>query len=158
MRKNIGILFTCLIFVIVQESFLFEFFGASLNPNLIIAFCFSFMLMDDYEGALFTAFMGGLFHDFLGVGIVGLSSMILVLALVFSQWVKKTIFRGMWVQALFIVGFTVVYKLLVSLPDINYSFKVLMSGFLNVGLSLLLFSMLKKFKVSFLSTEYRIKA
>lgn len=158
MRKNLSILIISLIFVIFQESFMLEFFGSALNPNLIICLCFGFMLIDDYEDALFTAFIGGLFYDFLGVGIVGLTSFILILFLAASQWVKKTIFRGAWVQILFIIITTLFFKVAMTYPDFVYSSRVLMSGVFNVAVALVFYALLEKARKRFLSAEYRIKA
>ena len=158
MRKNLGILLISLIFVIFQESFMLEFFGSALNPNLIVCVCFAFMLIDDYDGALFTAFMGGLFYDLLGVGVVGLASFILILFLAASQWVKKTVLRGAWVQILFIILATVFFKTALAYPDFVYNTGILVSGVINVFISILFYGLLIKIKNRFLSTEYRIKA
>jgi len=158
MRKNLVIMFVCLIFVIFQESFLLEFFGAALNPNLIIALCFTFIFIDDIDSAMFTALIGGLFLDFLGVSIVGLSSLILILLLVISRWMKKTVFRGIWVQIGLIIGSTIIFKLLMGYPGLVYSNKILFSGFLNSAISLVFYLILSKIRQRYLSTEYRIKA
>ena len=158
MRKSIIILILSLIFVIFQESFLLEFFGNALNPNLVISLCFGFMLIDDYHDALFTAFIGGLFYDFLGVGIVGLTSFILIVFLATSRWVRKTIFRGAWVQMIFIIVTTVFFKVVMTYPDFDYSSKILASGVVNALISLIFYVVLEKIRKRFLSTEYRIKA
>jgi len=158
MRKNIIITFVCLVFVIFQESFMLEFFGSALNPNLIIALAFSFMFIDDTKRAMFTALIGGLFLDFLGVSIVGLSSFILIVSLGFTAWTKKTVFRGVWTQVVLVIVSTVVFKLLMGYPDIVYSGKLLASGVLNAAISLVFFLVLNKSRQRYLSVEYRIKA
>lgn len=158
MRKNIAIIFICLMFVIFQESFMLEFFGSALNPNLIIALSFSFIFVDDYKTAFYAALIGGLFLDFLGVGIVGLSSFILILLLVISRWVKKTMFRGIGMQMVLVVVSTIVFKMVMNFPDMVYSGKILFSGVLNSIMSLLVYMVLKRMGERYLSTEYRIKA
>ena len=158
MRKNIAIIIICLVFVIFQESFMLEFFGSALNPNLIIALSFSFIFIDDYDPALFTALIGGLLLDFLRVGIVGLSSFLIILLLVFSRWIKKTIFRGVWIQIVMIIVSTIVFKLVINYPDVIYSGKILFSGLLNSTVSSLIFLILNRIRQRYLSIEYRIKA
>ncbi|MFC1756054.1 hypothetical protein ACFLZK_01560 [Patescibacteria group bacterium] len=158
MRKSIAIIIICLVFVIFQESFMLEFFGGAINPNLIIALAFSFMFIDDYRTAMFTALVGGIFLDFLGVGIIGLSSFLLILFLLFSRWIKKTIFRGIWIQIVMIIVSTIVFKLVINYPDMIYSGKILFSGLINSIISSLIFLVLNKIRQRYLSIEYRIKA
>jgi len=158
MRKNITILILSLILVIFQESFLLEFFGGALNPNLIIALCFGFMFNEEYDTALFAALIGGLFLDFLSVGIVGMTSIAIIVCLVLSQWVKRTIFMGAWVHIVFVIASTVFYKVIMSYPDFDYNGKILISCIINLVLSLGFYAILRRFKNRFLSTEYRIKS
>ncbi len=158
MSKNITILIICLALAIFQESFLLEFFGAALNPNLIIGLCFAFIFIDDYESALFTALMGGLFLDFLGTSIVGLSSLVLILLLLASKWVKRSVFRGIGFQVGLIIISTIVFKVVLGYPEFAYSSPIFFSGILNSAFSWVTYLVLKRSKQRYLSTEYRIKA
>jgi len=158
MRKYLFITVLNLIIILIQESFSWEFFGNALNPNFIIAICFAFIIIDDHQGALYSAFIGGLWLDLAGVGVVGLSSFTLVFLLALAIWVKRVLFKGTWFQVLMVIASTIIFKLVMNYPDLTYSWKLFFSGLLGALVSLGFYLILSKTRRRYLSFEYRIKA
>jgi len=158
MRKYLFITIINLVIVLLQESFSWEFFGQAMNPNFIVAISFAFLMIDDHRGALFSAFIGGFWLDLVGVGIVGLSSFFLVLLLAIALWIKKSTVKAMWFQALLIIGATIIFKLVISYPELNYSWQLFLSGVLSSIISLGFYYILSRTKHRYLSFEFRIKA
>ncbi len=158
MRKYLFITIINLVIILLQESFSWEFFGQTMNPSFIIAISFAFLMIDDHPGALFSAFIGGLWLDLVGVGIVGLSSFALVLLLAVSLWIKKSMVGAIWFQATLIVGATIIFKLIISYPELIYSWKLFFSAVLSSIISLGFYYILSRTKHRYLSFEFRIKA
>ena len=158
MRKYLLITILGLVLTLLQESFTWEFFGAAINPNLILAMCFAFLLADDRRGALYSAFIGGLWLDLTGVGIVGLSSFVLVLLLVIASWIRNTLFKGVWIQVTVIICSTILFKLIMSYPQLVYSWKLFAAGTLTTLTSLAIYWVLDHTRQRYLSFEFRIRA
>ncbi len=158
MRKYVLITIFSLVVVLIQESFSWEFFGQAINPSIVIAICFAFLMVDDHLGALFSALIGGLWLDLVGVGIVGVSSFALVILLALAVWVKNSMLRAIWVQAVLVIGVTIIFKLIISYPELTYSWKVFFSGVLSSIISLGFHYILSRTKHRYLSFEFRIKA
>jgi hypothetical protein len=89
---------------------------------------------------------------------VGLTPFILILFLAGSQWVRKTIFRGAWVQMVFVIITTVFFKVAMTYPEFAYNGRILAAGVINAVVALIFYVILEKIRKRFLSTEYRIKA
>lgn len=158
MRKYLLITIFILLTVLIQDSFSLEFLGPALNPNLVLALSFAFLLVEDRQSALYSAFIGGLWIDLLGVGIVGLSSFIFVLMIIIASWVRRRLISGLWVQMVLITVFTGIYKLIVNYPNFNYSWSLVLSGLLTLLIMNLVHIVLSRYKTRYLSFEFRIKA
>lgn len=158
MRKYFIIFIINLIIIFLQESFLVELFGPFLNPNLIIGLGYAFLLSGDDDLALFSLLVGGIILDLLGTGIIGLSSLVLVLLMLISFQVRKTIFRGILNQIIFIVISVVIYKMLSSYPPLIYNFRLVVSGAISAVIAVIVSQILIKFKERYLSFEFRIRA
>ena len=158
MRKYIVIAIINIILIFLEESFFYELFGAELNPNLVIALSFALIIVKEDELALYAALIGGFFLDLLGAGIIGLSSLTLILLMQISMKVGKTIYRGLITQLIFIVITTIVYKILMNYPPLYYNKTLFFSGVMTASLSVLISQALARFKKRYLSTEFRIKA
>ncbi|HLC93811.1 MAG TPA: hypothetical protein VJG85_02225 [Patescibacteria group bacterium] len=102
MKKYLVIFFVNIVLVLFQNSFLFVFLGGEANPNLILAFAFSLLLLDKSEEALFSAFVGGLLIDLLGFTMPGLSSLVFLLAIYIGLFIKKYLFKS-WVLQLIVL-------------------------------------------------------
>ncbi len=158
MRKYFLITIFSLILVLLEESFAGEFLGAALNPNLILALSFAFLFADDRRASLYSALIGGLWLDLMGVGIVGLSSFMLVLLLILASWIRNALFKGVWVQVVVIVCSTMLFKLIMNYPQMNYSWKLVVAGILTSLISLIFYWGLSRTRQRFLSFEFRIRA
>lgn len=158
MRKYLLITTLNLILVLVQGSFIWEFFGSLLNPNLIIALCFAFLLIDDHQAAMFSAFIGGLWLDLAGTGVIGLSSVVLLVLVSSAMWIRRTLFKGAWVQGALIIGSTIMFKLILNYPDLFYSWMLLIAGGLTCLFSFIFYLVLGRTKQRYLSFEFRIRA
>jgi len=158
MKKYLFITIFNLVAVLLQESFSWEFFGQAINPSFIVAISFAFLMVDDHPGAMFSAFIGGLWLDLVGVGIVGMSTFALVLLLVLAMWIKKSMVEAAWFQAILIIGATIIFKLVISYPELTYSWKLFFSGILTSMISLGFHYILSRTKHRYLSFEFRIKA
>jgi hypothetical protein len=158
MRKYFLIFIVNLILIFLQESFLSEIFGPFLNPSLVISLGYAFLLSEDDDLALFSLLVGGLILDLLGTGIIGLSSVVLVFLLLISFQVRKTIFRGVLTQIVFIIITTVIFKMISGYPPLVYNFKLILSGVANAALAVFAAQILTRFKKRYLSLEFRIKA
>ncbi|HSX39208.1 MAG TPA: hypothetical protein VLI92_01310 [Candidatus Saccharimonadales bacterium] len=78
--KKIGVLiFVNILLVILQNSFFNELFSAKFNPNLVMAFGFAFLLMNDEEVGLSSLLIGGLVYDLLTFVTVGFSSFLFLI-------------------------------------------------------------------------------
>ena len=158
MRNHFFVSIVILVLVLVQESFLLEFFGSYLNPSLVIALAYGLLLTDDESLALYSGFFGGLMLDMVGVGLVGLSSLVLVVLLLVAIFIRKTVFRGFGYQLLMIVLTNVIYVLVLNFPNLGFSSGLLFSGALS-GLIALAFSLVvRRMRKRYLSSEYRIRA
>jgi rod shape-determining protein MreD len=158
MRKYFIVTIVNIILIFLQESFLVELFGVAFNPNLVIALGFSLVLVDEDDLALFSVLIGGLFLDLLSTGIIGLSSLVLVLLLYMAIQARKTIYRGVFTQLIFVVITAIIYKILANYPPIVYERTLFYSGIYTSVLVLFLRQILLKFKKRYLSSEFRIKA
>lgn len=159
MYKNIWIiLIVNLILALIQQSFLHEFFGGGFNPNLVLSLAFAFLLIEEDQLALISAIFGGLFLDLGLVSIIGLSPFIFLMFILFSQIIKRTVFRGVILQILLIIVSTVIYKIFLNFPELQVNYKFVVSGVLNSFISITLMYFFTKSSERFLSIEYRIKA
>lgn len=102
MKKFLVITFVNILLVLLQSSFLRELVGPSNTPNLVLAFSFSLFFMDFEDMSLMSAFIGGLFLDFFGFSIVGLTPLIITGSLLLFTFVKRYLFRG-WVSNVLLV-------------------------------------------------------
>jgi|GEM_PF-4521276 len=158
MRKYLFITITTLILVLIQDSFLWEFLGTEFNPSLIIALCFALIFCDDSAGALFCALVGGLWLDLMGVGIVGLSSFLLLLLLLAAMWIRRSLLRGVWIQILLVIIITIVFKIAMNYPEAIFSWRLLFSGLLNFLIAMLIHYIIGRTRQKYLSFEFRIRA
>ena len=110
MNRYLIILIANILLSLFQTSFLNELFGTYLNFNLILAFSFSFLLLDEDELSVFSAFTGGLMLDMLSLGFVGSYAMFLTISLYISYLVKRYIFKSFVFQLILVFIFSVLYK------------------------------------------------
>ncbi len=158
MRKYLIIIFINLLLVFVQESFFLEFFGTVFNPHLVTSLGFSFILLEDDHNGLASMFIGGLLLDLLGTGVIGLSSLVLIVMLLISMLVRKTFFRGLITQIFFIILTTVVFKILMNYPHIIFDKNLILSGLITSFIALLFSFVIRRLKQRYLSLEFRIRA
>lgn len=158
MKRVLLLIFMNLILVLLQASFLAEFLGGSLNPNLVVSLAYAFALADDDTSASLSMFIGSFFLDLQGTSIVGLSILFFVLILHLSILLRKTIFKGYGTQILFIFLSTVIYKMLISGFDFSLNFSLVFSGVITAVLAAVMAYFIRRFQIRYVSTEYRIRA
>ena len=138
MRNFITLFSVNLILALLQSSFLRELVGVSFTPNLVIAFAASLFFMDLEDLSLMSALLGGIFLDFFGFSIVGLTPLIITGSLVLFTFVKKYLFRG-WISNVVVVFLTqVVYMGLIS-GQFSSASSVLYSAFATFIFSIIFY-------------------
>ena len=83
-----------IVLVILQTSFFSVLFGNEINPNLIFAFCFAFLLLDDLNSALISGIVLGTIFDILTGSTIGLSALLLVLGIYGAYYFERHVLRG----------------------------------------------------------------
>jgi len=81
-------------------------------PILIFTFSLALLSLDGLERAYFSAFVGGLFLDLLGEGLLGWTSTIFMLFLLLVFFIKKYIFDSLFLYILACVAFSLVWEFL----------------------------------------------
>ncbi|OGC46366.1 hypothetical protein A2V49_02390 [candidate division WWE3 bacterium RBG_19FT_COMBO_34_6] len=158
MKKIFLVLIVSLILVFIENSFSYEFLGRMLNPSLILALSFAFVLTGDDKLALFTGLFGGIFTDFIGTWVIGSSSTFFVVSIYISIILKTTMFKGKVFQLVLITLCTLFYKFIFNLADFNFSLSYILGAALTMLCSSIFFYVISKISTKYLSTEYRIKA
>ena len=158
MKKIFFVFTVSLILVLIENSFNYEFFSRILNPSLILALSFAFVLVGDDKLALLTGLFGGLFTDFIGTGVIGLSSTIFVISIYVSIIIKTTLFKGKVFQLVLITICTLLYKFIFNMANFNFSISYLVGAALTMLCSSVFFYVISRISTKYLSTEYRIKA
>ena len=136
MKKVLILLIVNIFLVLIQGSFLRELMGSAFMPNLVVAFAFAFFFADREDLALTSAFIGGLLQDLFGFSIVGISSLVIIGALIFFKFVKQYLFRG-WMA-----NFILVFLTQVLYVSVLSGFSRPSGELLYTGISTLLFSIL----------------
>lgn len=109
--KKVIILFGINLFlVLMQTSFLNVFFGAALNPDLVLAFALALLLANKSEYSLFSALIGGLIYDLRGTNLIGESALLMIAVLFAISYSRKYVFKGWPVQILSLFVSFVLYK------------------------------------------------
>ena len=134
MKKVLILLIVNIFLVLIQGSFLRELMGSAFMPNLVVAFAFAFFFADREDLALTSAFIGGLLQDLFGFSIVGISSLVIIGALIFFKFVKQYLFRG-WMA-----NFILVFLTQVLYVSVLSGFSRPGGELLYTGISTLLFS------------------
>jgi rod shape-determining protein MreD len=130
MKNKNYLVITIFLFILVlfQTSFFSEIFGRFLNPNLVIALVFAYLVMDKAQEAFFSAFVGGLLLDISGNTIVGLSSLILVSIIIFTLLAKKLVQKGgILLTVILLIAFPV-YTMIINYPNYIISLGLLIGA------------------------------
>lgn len=137
MKYKDYLIITFIIFILAlfQTSFFAEVFGNSLNPNLILVLVFAFLFMDKTQEALFSTFVGGLLLDTLGNSIMGLSSLLLVCAVLLTLFAKKFVQESKYFQGILLLGSYLVYAVVINLNNPVITFKLFIGAFLTLLLA-----------------------
>lgn len=110
MKKILYLFLINLVLVLFQTSFFSEIFGINLNPNLILAFGFAFMFVNQEEEGRTSLLIGGILLDLLSFSTVGLSSLTMLVLFELSILVRKYLARGILTQLLVIFVSTILYS------------------------------------------------
>ena len=114
-------------------------------PVLIFTFSLALLSLDGLERAYFSAFVGGLFLDLLGDGLLGPSSAFLVLFLLLVFFIKKYIFDSLFLYVFACIVFSLVWEFL-FFPKTLHIHWVFM--FFNLLTFALFYYLLKRFEFS----------
>lgn len=113
--KNKSVLILINIFsVIIQTSFLQEFFGNKINPNLVAIIVFAMLLKGSITSAYLSAIVGGLFLDLVSGGIVGLSAFLFTLFVWLYSQLHSFYLRNMFARLFFATTCFYFFKLLIT--------------------------------------------
>ena len=95
MKKGyVYLIFINTILALLQTSLFLELFGNNLNPNLILAFAFAFLVTDKTSLAFFSALSGGLILDSLSSTTPGLTTFVLVTLMGFSVLMRRLLLKN----------------------------------------------------------------
>ena len=125
-----------------------NFFNILLNfpvPILVFAFSLALLSLDDLEYAYFSAFIGGLFLDFLGEGLLGRTSIVFVLFLLLVFYIKKYIFDSLFLYVLSCIAFSLVWEFLFFPKTSHIQWVFMLFNFLTF---VIFYYLLKKFEFS----------
>lgn len=155
MKRVIAFIIINLILVLIQESFLGNLLG-TFTPNLVLAFAFSFLILNLDDIGFMNAFIGGVLLDLFGFETIGLSSLVFVGSLMMYFFIRKYLFRG-WIFTIF-SSFVVNILYLYVVSGFSASSRLL----INSSASTALFAMFFFFSIRNLSgyfdnSEYRLK-
>lgn len=100
--------------VLGQNSFFNELLGNYLNPNLVLAFAFSILMIRDSEYSFFSAFLGGLFIDLSSMGILGISPVFFTFVILISYIIRKYFSRVPVLHMTLFFVYAVFYKYLMN--------------------------------------------
>lgn len=157
MKKYLSLILITLFLAILQNSFLLELLGSELNPNLVLALAFAFVIPGNKNSAFFIAFMGGLFLDFLGAGIIGLSSLVLVSAVLLSSYIKNYLIKGNVSFSITLIFFSLISSS-TQFGQLVINFKTLVSAALTLVFSFILYALIIRFSNVVEQSEYKIKS
>jgi rod shape-determining protein MreD len=111
MNRYILVIVTNIFIALFQTSFLNELLGPSLNFNLLLAFSFSLLLLNEDDLSLFSAFTGGLMLDMLSFNIIGSYTIVFILALYISYLIKRYFINNFAFQLFLTFIFSIVFKM-----------------------------------------------
>ncbi len=156
MKKYLPIILIVLFLAILQSSFFLELLGSELNPNLVLALAFAFVIPGNKNTAFFIAFTGGIFLDLLGAGVIGLSSLVLVSSVLFSSFAKNYLTKGNFPFSVTLIFFSLASSS-VQLGYLAINFKSLFSAILTLAISFILYWLFTRFSNLVEKSEYKIK-
>jgi len=116
MIKYIVISISIFLLSLLQVSFLSELFGAKYNPNLVLAFTLSLILLGSLEFGLYSGFIGGLMLDLMSVSLFGFSALLNVSFVLCIFYIRKTFFKGNVSFSILAFSANFLYLALVNLP------------------------------------------
>ena len=114
-------------------------------PVLIFTFSLALLSLDGLERAYFSAFVGGLFLDLLGDGLLGPSSAFLVLFLLLVFFIKKYIFDSLFLYVFACIVFSLVWEFLFFPKTLHIQWVFM---FFNLLTFALFYYLLKRFEFS----------
>ena len=146
MRTFVVLVFMNLVIGLFQTSVFPELMVASHVPNLVVAFSFALFLFGKEKRSLQSAYIGGLVVDFLTLATPGISSLLMVSALLAVSFIKRFIYKGPITSGILLYIFSVLYAFVITIPNFVWDSKVLFGAFLTFLASLVFYQLvLKKF-------------
>ncbi|OGC57848.1 hypothetical protein A3H26_00095 [candidate division WWE3 bacterium RIFCSPLOWO2_12_FULL_36_10] len=154
MVKYIVISISIFLLSLLQTSFLSELFGAKYNPNLVLAFTLSLILLGSLEFGLYSGFAGGLLIDLMGVSIFGFSSLLNVLSVLCIFYIRKTFFKGNISFSIFAFIFSFLYLVLVNLTKLGNPYLYIFPSLSTSVFVWIFYLIVKNVYKGFLKNEY----
>lgn len=156
MKKTILLIFIMFALAIFQNTFFLELFESVKNPNLVLAFCFSLVILKRRNAALHSAFVGGLFLDLFGPGIIGLSSVLFLGFIFVAIFVQNYVAGNIFVVLVMLYVFAVIYPGLVSFSLIPKAGTVLVGGVITLVMCIVFYILNSKYVTPISSNEYSL--
>ncbi len=142
--------FITLILVLLQTGFITPLFEIR-SPALIFLFPLALLSLKKTKGAYFSAFIGGLLFDFMGTGLLGKTSLIILALLVLVYYIKKYFFDNFFLYLLAIIIYSLV-RYLVAKGALSFD---PLAALLNFSIYVLFNFLLRKFDFSGMENEPR---
>jgi len=114
-------------------------------PILVFTFSLALLSLDGLECAYFSAFIGGLFLDLLGDGLLGRTSTIFTLFLLLIFYIKKYIFDSLFLYVFACIVFSLVWEFLFFPKTLHVQWVFMLFNFLTF---VIFYYLLKKFEFS----------
>lgn len=110
------------ILILIQVSFLPVFISFDLLPNLVLIYVFSHHLVNPSRSSLSAGVLGGLFLDLTQPGLVGASSLAIILILILAQFSLANLGHSFF-RALVLLGLaSILLRVLVDVPSLDFRF------------------------------------
>lgn len=114
-------------------------------PIIIFTFSLALLSLDGLERSYFSAFVGGLFLDLLGDGLLGRTSFIFVFFLLLVFFIKKYIFDSLLLYVLACIVFSLIWEFLFFPKSFHIQWTFML---FNLITFVIFYYLLKKFEFS----------
>ena len=124
MRKYLLVVGANIVLALVQTSFLYNLLPLKYYPNLVFSFGYSFILLGFIDYGFVSLISGGLFLDFAGVSLTGLSSILFTFLSYLGTLVRRFFTNILWVQFLFFFLVNILYLYIINYPLMTFDYFV----------------------------------
>lgn len=161
MNKYFAILVINIILSLLQVSFFNEVFGAFINPNFVIAFAFSLLLLDEEDTSIYSAAVGGLLLDLVSFSTTGLFMLVYSVMLYILYLIRRYVFKNFWFQLIVIFILNFISRDFDNYLNGKHLFEnfgqFVISSLLTVFITLMFYALNSYTRDRFIKKEYKLK-